>query len=79
MEKDGTYSVLAEGTATISTKSVTLKAQGCSITMGGGKIVLKGQIHLGDDGGKLIGMVGTQDTRNDALVEAGSATKVYAT
>lgn len=78
MDKDGSYAVSAEGAATITAKSITFKAEGCSITMSGGKIVLKGEIHLGDEGGQRVGMIGTLDTKGDALVESGAATKVYA-
>lgn len=76
MDRDGTYAVTAEGAATITAKSITLKAEGCSITMANGKIILKGEIHLGDDGGQLVHRKGDVDSDNDAAV--GSASKVYA-
>lgn len=79
MDKDGTYAVSAEGAATITAKTLTLKAGGCTITMADGKIILDGEVHLGGSGGQRIGMVGTQDSRGDTLTTNGAATKVYAT
>lgn len=76
MDKDGKYNVEAEDAATIKAKSITLQAEGCSITMANGKIILKGEIHLGDDGGQLVHRKGDVDSDNDVAI--GSATKVYA-
>lgn len=79
MDEAGTYAVTAGGAGTITCKTLTLVAGGCKIKMADGKIVLEGEIHLGADGGKRVGMIGTLDARGDALVEGGSATKVFAT
>jgi phage gp45-like len=78
-KQDGTYAVTAKDATTITSKTLTLKAGGCTITMADGKIILDGEVHLGGSGGQRIGMVGTQDSRSDTLTTSGAATKVYAT
>ncbi|MEQ1671343.1 MAG: hypothetical protein ABL893_10830 [Hyphomicrobium sp.] len=46
------------------------------VTIESPKIVLKGEVHLGDDGGQLLHRKGDVDSDGDVAV--GSATKVYA-
>ena len=48
------------------------------VTIVGPKIVLDGEVHLGGEGGKPIGIKGTLDDAGDAL-DANLATKVFAT
>jgi phage gp45-like len=78
-KQDGTYAVSAKDAGTLTFKTLTIKAGGCTITMADGKIILDGEVHLGGSGGKRVGMIGTLDTDSDALTEGGAATKVYAT
>jgi phage gp45-like len=78
-KQDGTYAVTAKDAGTLTFKTLTIKAGGCTITMADGKIILDGEVHLGGSGGQRIGMVGTQDSRSDTLTTNGAATKVYAT
>lgn len=47
-----------------------------TVTLDSAKIVLKGEVHLGGDGGQLIHRKGDQDSRGDTAV--GSSSKVYA-
>ena len=53
-----------------------------AVELGAEAVVVDGggvRPELGASGGQRIGIIGTKDTNGDALVEAGSATKVYAT
>lgn len=59
---------------TIGATKITMR--GDSTVIESPKIVLKGEVHLGDEGGKLLHRKGDADSDGDIAV--GSATKVYA-
>jgi phage gp45-like len=65
---DDNISIVAtKDSITITFKDTSVKLQSGSITLTAPKHVLKGEVHLGDDGGELIGLCG-----------GGCATKVFA-
>lgn len=56
--------------------NTTITRSGNKVTIESPTIVLKGEVHLGGEGGKLVHRKGDADTAGD--LADGSATKVYA-
>lgn len=63
-----------ENVEVIGNTRITLTAN--QVTIESPKIVLKGEVHLGDEGGQLLHRKGDVDSDGDVAV--GSATRVYA-